>query len=60
MGTSDTAGYNHVIGIDLDLRGETLTGMAHTQYWNTGFPAEARSRSSLPYWVRLERQSPTS
>ncbi|MBL8270101.1 serine hydrolase domain-containing protein, partial [Steroidobacter sp.] len=35
MGTSDTAGYNHVIGIDLDLRGETLTGMAHTQYWNT-------------------------
>lgn len=56
MGTPDTERYAHVLGIDLDLRGEVLTGMVHTQYWNTGFPAESRSRSSLPHWVRLERQ----
>lgn len=58
MGTPDTQHYAHVIGIDLDLRGDVLTGMAHTQYWDTGFPAESRSRSSLPHWVRLERQPP--
>lgn len=56
IGTPDTERFAYLIDISLDVNANTLTGLAQTAYWQTGFATEARMRNSLAHWVRLERQ----
>ncbi|MBL8270622.1 MAG: beta-lactamase family protein [Steroidobacter sp.] len=53
--TPDAERFAYVVDLELDLRGERLTGSAHTPYWLGGFK-QTRRHGQLAHWVDLSRE----